>query len=389
MAIISGQKSRAFSGRLLQAQFAAQPGDSRYAASIAAVAAGILLLDILIPLGVAGGVPYIVVVLLAARTRSSRWTRSTAIACTGLIGAGFLLSPDGGELWKVVANRLLAVIAVWVTALLSMRLITETIRFVELARVAAERSRILTNVSHELKTPLTSLLAFTDILARNRNQNLTERQLQQVDVMRRGARRLDVVINDLLDMSSVDAGKFAINREEFDAGQAIEEALRSWTPILDKKGQTLVGRHPAKNLWLNADRIRVIQVVTNLLSNASKYSGEGAEISVQVEAARGELAVSVDDSGIGMSRQEQTALFTPLFRADTVETRSEDGTGLGLVIVKTIVESHGGEISFVSEPGKGSTFRVTFPNCADTPSQEYLSAERTTPKTVACRSRLA
>ncbi|NQW17049.1 MAG: HAMP domain-containing histidine kinase [Chloroflexi bacterium] len=363
--------------------------EGTYAASITVVAASILIVDLSLPLGVAAGVPYILVVLLAARTGSVRWTIATATICTALIGIGYLASPSGGEAWKVVSNRLLAVLAVWVTGILTVRWLTrERTISVELARLNEERTRFLSNVSHELKTPLTSVLAFADVLSHDRDKTMSERQLQQLTVMRRGARRLDVLINDLLDVSRMDAGKFVIEKLEFDAKTVLDDVNESWTPILESKQQTLAMSYPKNEIWLTADKTRVIQVITNLLSNASKYSEVGSEISITIEVEQDELALAVRDRGVGLSEQALAALFTPFFRVDNVETRSESGTGLGLVIVKTIVESHGGEISVASEMGTGSTFTVKFPNCADAPSEHYLRSRPTNIASVISGSRL-
>ena len=246
----------------------------------------------------------------------------------------------------------------------------------ELARVDRERSRFLTTVTHELKTPLTSLVAFADVLARNRDGNLTDRQRQQVDVMRRSARRLDVLIDDLLDVSRMDARTFQVQLQEFDGQDFFEELTRSFAPLMRAKSQRLLQHIPQDRLWLNADQNRLAQVVTNLVRNASKYSPEGSEIELDVSREQRNLSIRIRDHGIGISAKDQQHLFSPFFRADNQETRSVDGTGLGLFIVKTIVELHGGTVIVESEENAGTAVIITLPCLMDGPSDAFLKAER-------------
>ncbi|MCH8103869.1 MAG: GAF domain-containing sensor histidine kinase [Chloroflexi bacterium] len=259
----------------------------------------------------------------------------------------------------------------------------------ELARVDRERSRFLTTVTHELKTPLTSLVAFADVLARNRDGNLTDRQRQQVDVMRRSARRLDVLIDDLLDVSRMDARTFQVQLQEFDGQDFFEELTRSFAPLMRAKSQRLLQHIPQDRLWLNADRNRMAQVVTNLVSNASKYSPEGSEIELDVSRDQHNLSIRVRDRGIGISAEDQRHLFSPFFRADNQETRSVDGTGLGLFIVKMIMELHGGTVTVESEENAGTTVVITLPCLMDRPSDAFLEAERSAALPSQPKSRLA
>lgn len=231
----------------------------------------------------------------------------------------------------------------------------------ELQRVNEARSQFVSTVSHELRTPLTSVIAFADILARNRPKNLNPKQVEQVDAIRRSAVRLQALINDLLDVSRIDSGRFRLEETEFDARQLFEEVIDSFEPIFAAKYQVLDTSVPDRPLVVYADRYRVSQVVSNLLLNASKYSHENSTIEMTVQPKAGSLLVEIRDPGIGISEEDQEQLFTPFFRADNEETRSQPGTGLGLVIAKSIVESHGGELTLESERGEGTTFRFTLP----------------------------
>jgi len=225
----------------------------------------------------------------------------------------------------------------------------------ELQRADEERSAFISTVSHELKTPLTSLSAFTDILLRNRDRNLTPRQVQQLEAIQRGGRSLNVLINDLLDVSRIDSGNLRIVPTEFDVRELLEQLDESFLPILAVKSQTLQMSLPEQEIFVTADHERLRQVVTNLLSNASKYSGDRTPIELKVWGEEDRLHFKIRDHGIGMSKKDQKRLFKAFFRADNEATRAAAGTGLGLVIAKGLIELHGGEITVESEPGLGTT----------------------------------
>ncbi|NQW20603.1 MAG: GAF domain-containing protein [Chloroflexi bacterium] len=234
----------------------------------------------------------------------------------------------------------------------------------ELEAVEEQRDYFLSTISHELKTPLTSLIAFADFLARDRESNLSDRQMQQIHVMQRSARRLDVLVNDLLDISRIDAGTIVLEVREFDLQILLTEIIDEFQPVFREKQQTLKLSFAPKGVQICGDRNRIAQVISNLLSNASKYSYERSEISLDVERELGILAITVSDNGIGIGAEDQIKLFTPFFRAGDPLTQGEPGTGLGLVIVKRLIDLHGGETSITSEKGVGTRVRVTIPECA-------------------------
>ena len=223
------------------------------------------------------------------------------------------------------------------------------------------RSRFLSTASHELKTPLTALLAFTDILRKNRDGNLTPRQVQQLDTMRRSGGHLKLLIDDLLDMSRIDAGTLKLEPTRFSMSRVLQEMAESMAPIFSEKKQQFDVVLPPADAYVAADRARIVQVMSNLLSNASKYSPEGASVAMTGEVKDGAVHVHFKDSGIGISEVDQKHLFQLFFRADNAETRKVPGSGLGLVIVKSIVELHGGKVGLQSKRGEGSTFSFSLP----------------------------
>ena len=235
----------------------------------------------------------------------------------------------------------------------------------ELERVSESRSEFISTVSHELKTPLTSISAFIDILSRNRPNNLLDKQLAQLDVMRRNSQRLNMLINDLLDLSRIESGRFELQAEPFDARAMLNDLVVSFGPIFSDKSQSLTVTGLDQPVWVRGDQARVSQVLSNLLSNACKYSGPGATIRLIARATGDFVEFEVQDTGIGIAPGDLGQLFTMFFRADNVQTRSVPGTGLGLAIAKTIVDLHGGEIRVKSKVGEGTQFSFSIPGVID------------------------
>lgn len=229
---------------------------------------------------------------------------------------------------------------------------------IELQRLADARSEFLSSISHELRTPLTSISAFADILSKNTRGSLTEREEQQIDIIRKSTVTLTGLIDDLLDTAQADSNRLTINRAPFPVEEFFEEFMATATQSVAVKNQSLNVVDQCHSCWLDADRTRLMQVVNNLLSNAQKYSGEDSEITMSVVNEHGKLFVSFADNGIGISPNDRANLFSPFFRSDNPEARQQSGTGLGLTIVKKIVELHGGEIEVESELGEGT--KITF-----------------------------
>lgn len=230
----------------------------------------------------------------------------------------------------------------------------------ELQRINEAKIAFLSTVSHELRTPLTSMMAFADILRRNKLDNLNEKEIGHIDIIRRNGRRLGLLIGDLLDISKIDAGALSLEMSEFEVKELVTELFESFQPLVERKSQTMVLEMPEGDVIAVADRDRIAQVVSNLMSNASKYSGESTQVTVKLDADDEMVHIAVSDQGIGISEEDQANLFTSFFRADNELTRSEQGTGLGLVIVKGIIEMHRGEIRVESAFGVGTTMHITF-----------------------------
>ena len=236
-----------------------------------------------------------------------------------------------------------------------------------------ERDRFISEISHELRTPLTAIMAFADLLSRNKGGNLSDREIQQIGLIRKSSEHLDILINDLFDVSMINAGTFKLTLEDFDVCPVVQELCERLAPTFLDRGQDLEVNLPDDEVWVKADWSRITQVLTNLLNNAAKYSPKGGRVEIRVSLHGAELRICVKDDGIGISKDDQRRLFTPFFRANNAQTRNVPGTGLGLAVTKSIVESHGGSISLDSAPGEGTCFEVRLPNAKDRPSEAHLN----------------
>lgn len=219
-------------------------------------------------------------------------------------------------------------------------------------------------VSHELKQPMTAIKGYTDLLVKGLAGDLTEMQRSFLEVVRSNVNRMDTMVQELLDISRIEAGRLRLEIGQVALREAVEEAVRVIRQEIEAKRQTLEVEIAEPLPPVRADRNRVVQILTNLLSNAYKYTPEEGRIRVTVQPDGGFVVCSVSDTGIGIAPEEQERLFTKFFRSQHPAVRNVPGTGLGLVITKNLVELQGGQIWVESEPGKGSTFTFTLPVAA-------------------------
>lgn len=223
------------------------------------------------------------------------------------------------------------------------------------------KSEFVSMVSHELRTPLTSIQGYVELLLERERATLTDEQRGCLGIVAANADRLLGLINDLLDLSRIEAGRIDLRRAALDLPPVIRAVAGSLRPLIEAKRQALVldlgEALPA--VW--ADRDRVTQILTNLISNAHKYTPVEGRITVGARSEDGVVRVGVGDTGLGLSPEEQAQLFTRYFRAGRGASAPAAGTGLGLVITRHLVELHGGEITVRSAPGQGSTFSFSLP----------------------------
>lgn len=247
----------------------------------------------------------------------------------------------------------------------------ENARLFEQVRRANEaKTEFVSFVSHELKQPMTSIKGYTDLLSKGAVGQLNDTQRDFLNTVQSNVDRMNTLVSELLDVSRIESGSMHLEFTNVSIEQVIEEALRTIRGQIEAKQQTLeVEMAPdLPPVW--GDRDRLVQVLTNVVSNAYKYTPEGGHIAIRAQLESNErdeterpafVQCSIADTGIGIAPQDQERLFTKYFRADHPVVHTVPGTGLGLVITKSVVELHGGEIWLESQVGKGSTFTFTIP----------------------------
>jgi PAS domain S-box-containing protein len=223
------------------------------------------------------------------------------------------------------------------------------------------KTEFIALVSHELRTPLTSIKGFIELLLSGKADDLTENQRRFLVIVHDNSERLVVLINDLLDVSRIESGNLDLKFGVLDFGAVVHAVVTSLQPLIDSKQHLVELDLPEALPLVWGDKDRVAQILTNLMSNACKYTPTGGRISLSVRVDADRMRVSVVDSGVGMTTEEQGHLFTRFFRAENPLAEDTSGTGLGLNIARSLVQKHGGDINVVTAPGEGSTFEFTLP----------------------------
>lgn len=235
-------------------------------------------------------------------------------------------------------------------------------RTAELERADQSRSLFLSHVSHELRTPLTSVKGFVENLRDGLTGPLNAKQHRYLGRIVDNVDRLIRMINDLLDRTRIETGQLALSPAEVDLEHCVVEVVEQLRPLAIEKQQRLQAHYPSSTLIVWADRDRLIQILTNLVQNAIKFTPQDGAITVAVSAEHPSLAtIRVRDTGPGIAPEFREKIFDPFFRTAQGRRSGSKGLGLGLSIVKTLVELHNGRIVVESEPGRGSTFSVTLP----------------------------
>jgi PAS domain S-box-containing protein len=233
------------------------------------------------------------------------------------------------------------------------------------------KSKFLANMSHELRTPLNAIIGFSDLLAEGTAGALNTKQQRFVNHIKQGSNHLLQLINDILDLSKIEAGQLEIRCEHFPIADAIPEVLSNIRPLAMAKNIEIV-QQIQTDRTVFADRVRFKQILYNLLSNAAKFTPKDGKIEVACADEGDMLSISVTDTGIGIRPEDQSLIFEEFRQVVSPGKKAEEGTGLGLAITKRLVERQGGQIFVESSPGKGSRFTFTLPAGAQTADPELL-----------------
>lgn len=223
------------------------------------------------------------------------------------------------------------------------------------------KSKFVSVVSHELRIPMTSIKGYTDLLLQGMMGPLTDPQKGFLDVIKNNVERMRVLVSDLSDISRIETGRLKLENAALPLNGLVEQVVKTLQPKMEEKEQTLLVNVPEDLPRCYADPNRVIQVLTNLVSNAWKYTEMGGQITVTGRLDGGHLCVEVADNGLGISEEDQAKIFSQFFRSEDEKVRAETGWGLGLSVTKNLVELMGGTVGFQSRLEEGSTFWFTLP----------------------------
>ncbi|MDP9319609.1 MAG: sensor histidine kinase [Chloroflexota bacterium] len=243
--------------------------------------------------------------------------------------------------------------------------IRETSAQLEIA--SRHKSEFLANMSHELRTPLNAIIGFSDVLRQGMVGELSDKQAEYMDDVLVSARHLLALINDILDLSKVEAGRMELELSSFSVREAVDNGVMMVRERAARAGVVLGATVASDVDEIEADQRKVKQVLFNLLTNAVKFTPSGGHVDVAASRADGEIRVSVRDSGIGIAPEDQERVFEEFQQVSAAKRVSAEGTGLGLPLARRFVELHGGRLWVESTPGAGSTFTFSLPMRAAEP----------------------
>jgi signal transduction histidine kinase len=281
------------------------------------------------------------------------------------VGALVVRRREPGEFPKQTTDLLQTFAAQSVLAIQNARLFHELEDKSRQLEVASQhKSQFLANMSHELRTPLNAILGYTELMQDQIYGELPVKMKGVLDRVQSNGKHLLGLINDVLDLSKIEAGQLNLSLSDYSIGDMVQTVLTSVESLATEKHLALKSELAPNLPRARGDQRRISQVLLNLVGNAIKFTDTG-QVAVKASAANGSFTIAVADTGPGISSADQAKIFEEFQQADNSITRKKGGTGLGLSIAKRIVELHGGKIGVQSSPGQGSTFSITLPVIVD------------------------
>jgi signal transduction histidine kinase/HAMP domain-containing protein len=281
-----------------------------------------------------------------------------------IVGALVVRRKQPGEFPKSTVELLQTFAAQSVLAIQNARLFAEIEdKSRQLAEASGRKSQFLASMSHELRTPLNAIIGLTEMMVTNAARFGTEKALEPLRRVNAGGTHLLSLINEVLDLSKIEAGKLELNPEPVNLARLIDEVIGTAGQLAEKNQNRLIVEAQENLGALTADALRLKQILLNLLSNACKFTKEG-EVALRVRKVadgRNWIELAVADTGIGLTAEQQAKLFQEFTQADSLTARRYGGTGLGLALSRKLARMMGGDVTVTSEPGKGSVFTVRLP----------------------------
>jgi len=278
-----------------------------------------------------------------------------------LLGGLAVNRKDTGEFAPEVIDLLKTFAAQSALAIQNARLFREIEdKSRQLETASQHKSEFLANMSHELRTPLNAIIGFSEVLSERMFGDINDKQAEYLSDILESGRHLLSLINDILDLSKIEAGRMELETTDFNLPNAIESTLMLVRERAHRRAITLERTIDERLAMVRADERKVKQVLLNLLSNALKFTPEGGQIAVRAGIQNDQAEISVADSGVGIAPEDQAAVFEE-FRQVGAAAKKAEGTGLGLAISRKFIELHGGKIWVKSQVGNGSTFSFTLP----------------------------
>ncbi|UCD11295.1 MAG: response regulator [Nitrospinaceae bacterium] len=329
--------------------------------------------------GITLGVPYVGLILMSLWLQERWYVHFAVLAGTvfTLINMGF--SHSDREIVLLVSEHFIDLFAIWITGILCYvykrdeaileeraRELGESLTKLEefnqrLQEASRHESQFLSSMSHELRTPLNAIMGFTDLLQGQFFGKLNEKQLGYISQIEKSGRHLLDLINDLLDMAKIDAGATSVEWEEFHPRECLL-TVDLMNPQFRKKDLQVETFLDPNLSVMTGDRRKCKQIMLNLLSNAYKYTPRNGRIDIRIVPEKGGVKISVTDTGIGISKKDQSRIFSEFQQSNRARDEGLGGTGIGLALTRRLVKLHGGEIGVQSELHEGSTFWFTLPH---------------------------